>query len=174
DLDEADLIVLVGSNAAWCHPILHQRMIAARNERGARLVVIDPRRTATVEAADLFLPIPPGTDTAVFCGLFAHLADTCALDTRYIARHTAGFADALARSRAIAGDAAATARATGLQMSDIVRFFDLFRQTERVVTCYSQGVNQSAQGTDKVNAIINVHLATGRIGRPGMGPFSLT
>ena len=76
DFDEADLIVLVGSNATWCHPILHQRMIAARNERGARLVVIDPRRTATAEAADLFLPIAPGTDTALFCGLLAHLADT--------------------------------------------------------------------------------------------------
>jgi assimilatory nitrate reductase catalytic subunit len=173
DFDEADLIVLVGSNAAWCHPILHQRMIAAKNERGARLVVFDPRRTATAEAADLFLPIAPGTDTALFCGLFAHLAQARALDARYIAQHTAGFDDALARSRAIAGDAAATARATGLDPFDIVRFFDLFRQTERVVTCYSQGVNQSAQGTDKVNAIINVHLATGRIGRPGMGPFSL-
>jgi len=174
DFDEADLIVLVGSNAAWCHPILHQRMIAARNERGARLVVIDPRRTATAEAADLFLPIAPGTDTALFCGLLAHLADTRALDTRYIAQHTAGFEEALARSRAVADDATTTARATGLEVSDIVRFFDLFRQTERVVTCYSQGVNQSAQGTDKVNAIINVHLATGRIGRPGVGPFSLT
>ena len=174
DFDEADLVVLVGSNAAWCHPILHQRMIAAKNERGARVVVIDPRRTATAEAADLFLPIAPGTDTALFCGLLAHLADTHSLDTRYIAQHTAGFADALARSRAVAGDAAATARATGLDPSDVVRFFELFRQTERVVTCYSQGVNQSAQGTDKVNAIINIHLATGRIGRPGMGPFSLT
>ena len=174
DFDEADLIVLVGSNAAWCHPILHQRMIAAKNERGARLVVIDPRRTATAEAADLFLPIAPGTDTALFCGLLAYLADTRSLDTRYIAQHTAGFEDALARCRDIAGDAAATAQATGLDPSDIVRFFELFRQTERVVTCYSQGVNQSAQGTDKVNAIINVHLATGRIGRPGMGPFSLT
>ena len=174
DFDEADLIVLVGSNAAWCHPILHQRMIAAKSERGARLVVIDPRRAATAEAADLFLPIAPGTDTALFCGLLAYLADTRSLDTRYIAQHTAGFEDALARCRDIAGDAAATAQATGLAPSDIVRFFELFRQTERVVTCYSQGVNQSAQGTDKVNAIINVHLATGRIGRPGMGPFSLT
>jgi assimilatory nitrate reductase catalytic subunit len=174
DFDEADLIVLVGSNAAWCHPILHQRMIVAKNERGARLVVVDPRRTATAEAADLFLPIAPGTDTALFCGLLAYLADTRSLDTRYIAQHTAGFEDALARCRDIAGDAATTAQATGLDPSDIVRFFELFRQTERVVTCYSQGVNQSAQGTDKVNAIINVHLATGRIGRPGMGPFSLT
>jgi assimilatory nitrate reductase catalytic subunit len=91
DFDEADLILLVGSNAAWCHPILHQRMIAAKNERGARLVVIDPRRTATAEAADLFLPIAPGTDTALFCGLLAHLAETRALDRGYIAQHTAGF-----------------------------------------------------------------------------------
>jgi assimilatory nitrate reductase catalytic subunit len=174
DLDEADVIVLVGSNAAWCHPVLYQRMMAARNARGARLVVIDPRRTATAEAADLFLPIAPGADTALFCGLLAHLADAGALDDSYIAEYTTGFADALARARDIAGDAAATARATGLDVADVLRFFDLFQHTERVVTCYSQGVNQSAQGTDKVNAIINAHLATGRIGRPGMGPFSLT
>jgi assimilatory nitrate reductase catalytic subunit len=174
DLDEADLIVLVGSNAAWCHPVLYQRMMAARNQRGTKLVVIDPRRTATAEAADLFLPIASGMDTALFCGLLVHLADGGALDDAYIAEHTSGFAAALARSREIAGDVAATARATGLDPADVVRFFDLFRRTARVVTCYSQGVNQSAQGTDKVNAIINVHFATGRIGRPGMGPFSLT
>ena len=174
DLDEADLIVLVGSNAAWCHPVLYQRMIAAKNERGARLVVIDPRRTATADAADLFLPIASGMDTALFCGLLAYLADTRALNDSYIAEYTRGFADALARAREIAGDAAATARASGLDLGEVARFFELFARTERVVTCYSQGVNQSAQGTDKVNAIINVHLATGRIGRPGMGPFSLT
>ena len=74
DLDEADLIVLAGSNAAWCHPVLFQRMVANKRERGARLVVIDPRRTATAQEADLFLPIAPGTDTALFCGLLAHLA----------------------------------------------------------------------------------------------------
>jgi assimilatory nitrate reductase catalytic subunit len=174
DLDEADLIVLVGSNAAWCHPVLFQRMMAAKNERGAKLIVIDPRRTPTAEAADLFLPIAPGMDTALFCGLLAHLADTRAVDGAYIEKHTTGFADALARAREIAADATATAGVTALDRVDIARFFDLFRKTERVVTCFSQGVNQSAQGTDKVNAIINVHLATGRIGRPGMGPFSLT
>ena len=92
----------------------------------------------------------------------------------YIAAHTAGFEAALARARAIAPDAAATAAATGLDEGDVARFFDLFRATRRAVTCFSQGVNQSAQGTDKVNAIINCHLATGRIGKPGMGPFSLT
>src|ERR1700722_12014363 len=174
DLDEADLIVLVGSNAAWCHPVLFQRMVAARRERGTKLIVIDPRRTATGEEADLFLPIAPGMDTALFCGLLAHLADTRRLNYSYIERHTKGFVEALARAREIAPDAAATACAAGLKETDVAQFFKLFAKTERVVTCYSQGVNQSAQGTDKVNAIINIHLATGRIGRPGMGPFSLT
>ena len=174
DLDEADLIVLVGSNAAWCHPVLYQRMIAAKRKRGTRLIVVDPRRTATAEEADLFLPIAPGMDTALFCGLLVNLADTLALDYGYIDRNTTGFVEALARAREIAGDAAATALATALDRADVARFFELFRETHRVVTAFSQGVNQSAQGTDKVNAIINVHLATGRIGRIGMGPFSLT
>jgi assimilatory nitrate reductase catalytic subunit len=174
DLDEADLIVLVGSNAAWCHPVLFARMLANKRERGARLVVIDPRRTATAQDADLFLPIAPGSDTALFCGLLAHLADTGALDDDYVDRHTTGFAEAVARAREIAPDAAATAQATGLARADVVSFFGWFRATPRVVTCTSQGVNQSAQGTDKVDAIINCHLATGRIGKPGAGPFSLT
>ncbi|MPZ58811.1 MAG: molybdopterin-dependent oxidoreductase [Rhizobiales bacterium] len=174
DLDEADLIVLAGSNAAWCHPVLFQRMVANKRARGAKLVVIDPRRTATAEEADLVLTIAPGMDTALFCGLLAHLADSCALDYAYLDRHTSGFENALVRAREIAPDTAATATAAGLDQADVARFFDLFRTTPRVVTAFSQGVNQSAQGTDKVNAIINCHLATGRIGRSGMGPFSLT
>jgi assimilatory nitrate reductase catalytic subunit len=174
DIDEADLIVLVGSNAAWCHPVLYQRIINAKHERGARLIVIDPRRTATAKDADLFLPIAPGMDTTLFCGLLVNMADMHALDHTYIDRHTTGFAEALQRAREIAPDAAAAAGATVLHKADVDRFFELFRKTDRVVTCFSQGVNQSAQGTDKVNAILNVHLATGRIGRPGSGPFSLT
>ncbi len=174
DLDEADLIVLVGSNAAWCHPVLYQRMIAAKRARGTKLVVVDPRRTATADEADLVLPIAPGMDTALFCGLLAYLADKLALDYGYIDGHTTGLVETLARAREIAGSVAATARATGLDEADVASFFEMVRTTARTVTCFSQGVNQSAQGTDKVNAIINVHLATGRIGRPGMGPFSLT
>src|SRR5471032_2343804 len=174
DLDEADLLVLIGSNAAWCHPVLFQRMLANKQQRGARIVVIDPRRTDTAGDADLFLGLRPGTDTALFSGLLAHLADTGALDHDYIVRHTSGFEDALARARSIAGRIAATALATGLAEADVAAFFQMFRATPRVVTLYSQGVNQSAQGTDKVNAIINCHLATGRIGRPGASPFSLT
>jgi assimilatory nitrate reductase catalytic subunit len=174
DLDAADLIVLVGSNAAWCHPVLFQRMVKNRRERGATIVVIDPRRTATAEDADLHLSIAPGMDSALFCGLLVHLADRCALDYRYIDAHTAGFENTLARARALAPDLAATAKATRLPPADVARFFDLFRVIPNAVTCFSQGVNQSAQGTDKVNAIINCHLATGRIGRRGQGPFSLT
>ncbi len=174
DLDTADLIILTGSNTAWCHPVLFRRMEAARAARGTKIVVIDPRRTATAEDVDLFLPIAHGTDTALFSGLLVHLADRGACDDAFIQAHTSGLPAALARARDIAPDIAATARATGLAEADVACFFALFRDTERTVTCYSQGVNQSAQGTDKVNAILNCHLATGRIGREGMGPFSLT
>jgi assimilatory nitrate reductase catalytic subunit len=120
------------------------------------------------------LQVRGGTDTALFCGLLVNLADSGALDPAYIDAHTNGFVQVLARARAIAADAPATAAATGLAAAEVARFFDLFRTTQKVVTAFSQGVNQSAQGTDKVNAIINCHLATGRIGKPGMGPFSLT
>ena len=174
DLDEADLLVLTGSNAAWCHPVLFQRMLANKQKRGARIVVIDPRRTDTAGDADLFLGLKPGTDTALFSGLLVHLADNGVLDRDYIAQHTVGFDDALTRARDIAASVAATARATGVAETDVAAFFTMFRDTPRVVTLYSQGVNQSAQGTDKVNAIINCHLATGRIGKPGASPFSLT
>jgi assimilatory nitrate reductase catalytic subunit len=174
DLDEADLLVLIGSNAAWCHPVLFQRMLANKQKRGARMVVIDPRRTDTAGDADLFLGLKPGTDTALFSGLLVHLADTDVLDRDYIEQHTAGFEAALARARSMAGSTAATALATGLAERDVAAFFQMFASTPRVVTLYSQGVNQSAQGTDKVNAILNCHLATGRIGKPGASPFSLT
>ncbi|MDE5462369.1 nitrate reductase [Bradyrhizobium sp. CSS354] len=174
DLDQADLLVFVGSNAAWCHPVLFQRMLKNRGERGARMIVIDPRRTDTATDVDLFLGLKPGTDTALFSGLFVHLADNGALDQDYVAQNTSGFDDALARARSIAGGVTATALATGLSEQDVATFFKMFRDTPRVVTLYSQGVNQSAQGTDKVNAILNCHLATGRIGKLGASPFSLT
>src|SRR6201991_4798077 len=155
DLDEADLLVLVGSNAAWCHPVLYQRMLANKQARGARIVVIDPRRTDTVGDDDLFLGLKPGTDTALFSGLLVYLADHGVLDRDYIERYTTGFDDAIARARSMAGSVTATALATGLTEADVAAFFRMFAATPRVVTLYSQGVNQSAQGTDKVNAILN-------------------
>jgi assimilatory nitrate reductase catalytic subunit len=174
DLDQADLIVLVGSNAAWCHPILFQRMMRNKEERGAKLVVIDTRRTPTSESGDLFLQIDPGGDQALFCGLLNYLANFGALDEGFIEAHTTGFQLALALARDIAPSIRGTARKTGLRENDISAFFELFAKTPRTVTTFSQGVNQSAQGADKVNAIINCHLATGRIGKPGASPLSLT
>jgi len=166
--------VLVGSNAAWCHPVLYQRMLVNKQGRGARMVVIDPRRTDTVADDDLFLGLKPGTDTALFSGLLVYLADHGKLDRDYIEAFTSGFDAALARARSMAGSAGATALATGLSEADVAAFFHIYASTPRVVTLYSQGVNQSAQGTDKVNAIVNCHLATGRIGKVGASPFSLT
>src|SRR6266849_4694559 len=125
DLDEADLLVLVGSNAAWCHPVLFQRMLANKLERGARIVVIDPRRTDTAGDADLFLGLRLGTDTALFSGLLVHLADTGALNRDYVERHTSGFEAALARARSIAGSVGATALATGLAEPDVADFFQM-------------------------------------------------
>ena len=133
DLDEADLLVLVGSNAAWCHPVLFQRMLANRQKRGARMVVIDPRRDDTSEDADLFLGLKPGSDTALFSGLLVHLADHGVLDRNYIERYTSGFDEALARARAIAGSVTATALATGLSEQDVAAFFQLFAANPRVV-----------------------------------------
>ncbi|MGD9785891.1 MAG: molybdopterin-dependent oxidoreductase [Hyphomicrobiaceae bacterium] len=172
DLEIADLVVLVGSNLAWCHPVLYQRLAAAREAHGTRVVVVDPRQTATCEIADLHLRVAPGSDVALFNGLLAHLCDAGKFDRTYIAAHTTGLDGALAAARGLAP--AEIARITGISPAQLAEFYALFAATERVVTVYSQGVNQSTAGTDKVNAIINCHLATGRIGRSGMGPFSVT
>ncbi len=174
DLDEADLFVLVGSNAAWCHPVLYQRMVAAQEKRGAKLVNIDPRATATSETASLQLSLAPGQDGTLFSGLLVYLAENGHLDHAFIDAHTEGFEAALARAKEIAPNLSAISLRTRLPPDNIRRFYELWAGTKRVVTLYSQGVNQSAQGTDKVTAILNCHLATGRIGRAGMGPFSLT
>jgi assimilatory nitrate reductase catalytic subunit len=172
DLEQADLVVLVGSNLAWCHPVLFQRLVAARATRGTKIVVIDPRRTATCSIADQHLAIASGTDVALFNGLLTNLMAANAMATDYIAQHTSGARAAFAEARG--QRYADIARVTGLSRTDLHEFYDLFSRTQRVVTIYSQGVNQSTAGTDKVNAIINCHLATGRIGHPGMGPFSVT
>ena len=173
DLERADLIVLVGSNLAWCHPVLFQRIMAAREKRpNMRLVVIDPRRTVTADAADLYLPIAADGDVALFNGLLRHLYLEGVLDSAYIAQHSTGFQETL--ETVLATDPLLLPAQTGLDADAIGLFFKWVTKTEKTVTVFSQGVNQSTSGTDKVNAIINTHLATGRIGKPGMGPFSVT
>ena len=175
DFDSADLIVLVGSNTAWCHPVLFQRIAKLKEARPAlQVVVIDPRRTATCELADLHLPVKAGTDVWLFNGLLSYLVRTGACDDAFIAAHTAGMEAALAAADADCADPAEVARTCRVDAAALLAFYALFGASSKVVTAFSQGVNQSSSGTDKVNAIINCHLATGRIGKPGMGPFSLT
>ena len=173
DLELADLIVLVGSNLAWCHPVLYQRIAAAKDRRpDMKIVLVDPRRTMTADIADVHLPIRADGDVALFSGLLSWLAEHDALDRAYIAAHTTGFDETLATARAVSLDD--ICEQTGLTQSDLCSFYALFAKTEKVVTVFSQGVNQSSCGTDKVNTILNCHLASGRIGKPGAGPFSVT
>lgn len=176
DLEAADLVVLIGSNLAWAHPVLFQRLQAARQQDpDKKLVVIDPRRTDTTDAADLHLPIRPGADGRLLNGLLAWLAERDALDTDYIAAHTSGFDETLTAARRHAGnDWDALAADCGLNRSDLDTFFDWFEACPRTVTAWSMGINQSRSGVDKGLAIINLHLATGRIGKVGATPFSIT
>ena len=173
DIELADLVVVTGSNLAWCHPVLHQRLEAARERRGTRIVVVDPRRTASCVDADLHLALKPGSDVALWNGALAELDRRGVVDPAALARCD-GLEATLAAARASAPDLAAVAKSCALAETDVARFVDLLAQHERQVTLFSQGLNQSSSGTDKVNAVINLHLATGRIGRPGVGPFSLT
>lgn len=172
DLELADLVVLVGSNLAWCHPVLYQRLAAARAARPEmKLIVLDPRRTASCEGATLHLPLRPGSDVALFAALLVHLHDNGFADAAFLASRTEGLEPTLQAARAVAAEAPAL---TGLAPSLIQAFCSLFARHPKVVTLWSQGVNQSSAGTDKANALINCHLLTGRIGAPGMGPFSIT
>ncbi|WP_170756522.1 molybdopterin-dependent oxidoreductase [Ruegeria lacuscaerulensis] len=167
DLDEADLVVLVGSNLAWCHPVLYQRLMAARQARGTKIIVVDPRRTASCDSADLHLPLAAGSDVALFNHLLSQI-DTAGLVDVDSLTHTTGIHEAL--DSALADDVSVTR----LNPDDIAQFCQMWMGTEKVVTIFSQGVNQSSSGSDKVNAILNCHLATGRIGKPGCGPLSVT
>jgi assimilatory nitrate reductase catalytic subunit len=175
DFEQADMVVLVGSNTAWCHPILFQRISAIKEARpDFKVVVIDPRRTATCELADLHLPVKPGTDVWLFNGLLSYLARNGKVDAGFVAAHTNGFDGALEVAEHDCADPMAVAKACRVEPEALLDFYRSFAATAKVVTAFSQGVNQSSAGTDKVNAIINCHLLTGRIGKPGMGPFSLT
>ncbi|WP_207764920.1 nitrate reductase [Hyphococcus luteus] len=173
DLELADLIVLTGSNLAWCHPVLYQRILAAKEKRpGLKIVVIDPRKTATCEFADLHLAIAPDSDVALFQGLLNYLDKRGGRNDIFIRNHTNGADTAL--NAAKTHTLGCVADETELHEGDIIAFYELFLSTRKTVTVYSQGVNQAADGSDRVNAIINCHLLTGRIGEPGMGPFSVT
>jgi len=172
DLDEADLFLVIGSNIADCHPILFLRMLD-RVKAGAKLIVVDPRRTATAAKADLFLQVKPGTDLALLNGLLHLLAEAGQLDEDFVADHTEGW-DAMP---ALLRDypPARVAEITGVPESSLREAARLIGAAgNRWTSCWTMGLNQSTHGTWNTNALVNLHLATGAICRPGAGPFSLT
>jgi len=173
DLEQCDLLVLTGSNAAWTHPVLYRRIAAAKEKNPAmRVVVIDPRRTATCDLADLHLAIAPGSDAFVFNGLLRYLKLNNSLDQHYIEQHTEGFEAAIAEALSLSQ--VELEEKIAVSAEDLQTFYQWFAETEKAITFYCMGINQSATGTDKCNAIINCHLASGRIGKVGAGPFSIT
>ncbi len=173
DLELADVVVLVGSNLAWCHPVIFQRLLAAREARPEmKIVVLDPRKTATTELADMHIQLKSGSDVDLFMGLTRYLLENDCTDKTFIDNHTNNYESLVGASEN--WDLITTVEATGVSIDILEAFFELFSKTEKTVTVYSQGVNQATDGTDRVNCIINCHLMTGRIGRPGMGPFSIT
>ena len=173
DIDATDCLFIAGSNTAFAHPIVFRRIEAAREANpDMKLVVVDPRRTDTAEAADLHLPLLPGTDIALFNAMLHVMLWEGWLKRDYIAAHTEGF-DALKRLVREYTPAMAAA-VCGLPKRDIEQAAEWFATSPATLSMYCQGLNQYASGTHKNSALINLHLATGQIGRAGAGPFSLT
>ncbi|MET3917316.1 assimilatory nitrate reductase catalytic subunit [Variovorax sp. OAS795] len=173
DLKHAECLFIVGSNAAWAHPILFRRIEDAKAANpGMKIIVADPRRTDTVEIADLFLPIQPGTDVMLFNGMLHLMLWEGWTDNGYIAAHTSGFDALKATVRECTPDK--VAQICGISKDDLLAAARMFATSPATLSLYCQGLNQSSSGTAKNAALINLHLATGQIGKPGAGPFSLT
>ncbi|MGE5649144.1 MAG: molybdopterin-dependent oxidoreductase [Bacillota bacterium] len=173
DVDHADLIFIVGSNTAYAHPILYRRIEEARKKnRALKMIVADPRRTDTARDADLFLPILPGTDVALFNGMLHICLWEDLIDQAYIDAHTEGFADLKRTVRDYTPKF--VAETCGISEEDLTRAARWFGESKAALSLYCQGLNQSSSGTAKNAALINLHLATRQIGKPGAGPFSLT
>ncbi|MFI6930792.1 molybdopterin-dependent oxidoreductase [Streptomyces sp. NPDC050287] len=171
DFDRADVFLVIGSNMADCHPILYLRMME-RVKAGAKLIVVDPRRTATAAKADLFLQVRPGTDLALLNGLLRLLVENGHTDPEFVAAHTEGWE---AMEEFLADYAPeAVAQITGLREDDLREAARLIGEAGEWMSCWTMGLNQSTHGTWNTNALVNLHLATGAICRPGSGPFSLT
>ena len=173
DIALAQVLFIAGSNMAWAHPVLYRRLEDARRANPAlKVIVVDPRRTETAEQADLHLQLQPGTDVALFHGLLHVMLWEGLTDGRHIAGHTSGFEALKAIAREFTPRE--TARITGVSEADIVQAAMWFGGSAATLSLYCQGLNQSSSGTAKNAALINLHLATGQIGKPGAGPFSLT
>ncbi len=173
DIAKTDCLLIAGSNTAYAHPILYRRIEDARRlNPELKVIVIDPRRTDTAREADLHLPILPGTDVALFNAMLYVLLWEEMTDPQYIAAHTRGFSELRATVREYPPEI--VAGICGVPAADIVTAARWFGKASAALSLYCQGLNQSSHGTDKNTALINLHLATGHIGRPGAGPLSLT
>ncbi len=173
DIDEADVLLIMGSNMAEAHPVTFDRVRASKKLRPhQQIVVIDPRRTATAEAADLYLPVAPGGDIALLNALGRILLLMDAVDTGFVADHTRGFEEY--RQFLLAQDLAELCQVAGVGEEDLYRLARLIGGAKGFLSFYCMGLNQSTVGMWKNNALINLHLLTGQIGKAGAGPFSLT
>jgi assimilatory nitrate reductase catalytic subunit len=171
DITKSDLIVICGSNLAWCHPIIYKRIREEKAKRAnLKVVVIDPRYTASCEIADLHLAIAAGGDLVLFNGLLNYLANQGLIEAELLNSNDQG----LTRALELAAIDSEKLSAIGLSQHSILKFFELFAESEKVVTLFSQGINQAEQGVDQGNAIINCHIASAKIGKQGSGPFSIT
>ncbi|WP_102417745.1 bifunctional nitrate reductase/sulfite reductase flavoprotein subunit alpha [Mycobacterium sp. 4858] len=171
DFEHADVFFVIGANMADCHPILFLRMMD-RVKAGAKLIVVDPRRTATADKADLFLQIAPGSDLALLNGLLHLIVENGHTDPEFIAEFTDGW-------EVMPGfleqyPPATVSEITGIPEADIRAAARMIGEAENFVSCWTMGLNQSTHGTWNTNALCNLHLATGAICKPGSGPFSLT
>lgn len=173
DSDKADCVIITGSNTAWAHPVVYQRIAQAKKERpDMHIIVIDPRHTASCDIADLHLPLRPGSDAALFCSALNAMREHNKIDSDFLQQHTQGAEETLTAAQQ--WTVAATADFCGLSVERLQAFYQMILASDRLITLFSMGINQSSSGVDKCNAIINLHLASGKIGREGCGPFSIT
>ncbi|MFW5331360.1 molybdopterin-dependent oxidoreductase [Hydrogenophaga sp. ZJX-1] len=173
DVNHAACLFIVGSNAAYAHPVLFRRIEEAKKKNPAmKVIVADPRRTDTAELADLFLPLQPGSDVMLFHGLLHIMLWEGWINADYIAAHTTGFDELKALVRECTPEH--VAQVCGLKKEDLFTAAQWFATSPATLSLYCQGLNQSSSGTAKNATLINLHLATGQIGKPGAGPFSLT
>ncbi|WP_019342741.1 nitrate reductase [Stutzerimonas stutzeri] len=173
DIEQSDCVLIVGSNMAYAHPVLFRRLEEAKAKRPEmKVIVVDPRRTDTCELADLHLPIVPGTDVALFHGILHLLLREGWIDGNFIEAHTDGF-DEL-KNMVCDYSPVMVAELCGISVNDLQRCARMIGNAPSFLSLWCMGVNQSSSGSAKNSALINLHLATGQIGKPGAGPFSLT
>jgi len=173
DIDHAKCLFIAGSNAAFAHPILFRRIERAKERHpDLKIIVVDPRLTDTASSADLHLAIQAGTDVMLFNGMLHIMLWEGWVDADFISKYTKGFEDLKSTLREYTPQT--VARVCGIKESDLFMAASLFAKSSATLSLYCQGLNQSSSGTDKNTALINLHLATAHIGKPGAGPLSLT